>query len=57
MWAGGVIVAALIAFALLHVSSPRINPAQTAPEGHFTASCWLCHTVSSSASVIVEGAP
>jgi hypothetical protein len=40
------------AYALLRISSPAIRPDQSAPAGHYTLSCALCHTLSSEAATI-----
>ncbi len=47
--AAALLVAALLAWAVLHVFISPVNPAQAAPEGHYNAACWSCHMVLDSA--------
>ena len=51
-WIAGSVVLVIVAFYLLaHTAFPRINPAQSAPSGHYPGSCAICHTVTASAPV------
>lgn len=36
---------------LAHSAFPRINPAQSAPSGHYPGSCAICHTVTANEPV------
>ncbi len=49
--AGWLVAAVLIAFAVAHAAISPINPAQKEPKNHFSAPCWTCHLVTSSAQL------
>lgn len=46
------LVLVLAAYALLRVSSPVIRPDQSAPAGHYSVRCDLCHAQSDTAPKI-----
>lgn len=51
-WIAGSVILVLAAFYFLaHTAFPRINPAQSAPSGHYPGSCAICHTVTASEPV------
>lgn len=50
--AAGVVVAVLVAWAVLHVVITPVNPAQTAPTGHYSFSCPACHLVLETAPLV-----
>lgn len=51
-WIAGSVVLVLAAFYFLaHSAFPRINPAQSAPSGHYPGSCAICHTVTANEPV------
>jgi hypothetical protein len=51
-WIAGAVLLIVAAFYLMaHTSLPRINPAQTAPSGHYPGRCAVCHTVTADVPV------
>lgn len=51
-WVGGIAAALVVAWGVLHVVIPPVNPEQEPPREHyFEAPCWTCHLVIASAEL------
>lgn len=51
-WAGGLAAALVVAWGVMHVVIPPVNPEQEPPREHyFEAECWTCHLVLDSAEL------
>lgn len=47
-----IVATLLVAWGALHVFIAPVNPAQSAPTGHYQGGCWACHMVVASAPLV-----